>query len=64
MRRALYDCGSLPLTPGGPQLRLPVASHPSISSPVSVGVERDGAIYELFVNILSTAAFAAKGAHD
>ncbi len=57
MTRALYDCPAVPLTPGGPSVRLLVATHPTPSSPAPVGVERDGIVYELFVSTLTSPAF-------
>ena len=54
--RALYDCSEVPLTPGGPCLRLIVATHPATSSPPSIGVQREGVIYELFVATLPSLA--------
>ncbi len=52
MRRSLYDCASVPLTPAGPEMRLVVATHAGTSSDPVVGVERDGMVYELFVSTL------------
>ncbi len=57
MTRALYDCPAVPLTPGGPQVRLLVATHAVTSSPPKIGVERDGTVYELFVSTLPSLAF-------
>src|SRR5947209_1727272 len=62
--RALYDCLEVPLTPGGPRLRLVVATHPATSSPPSVGVQREGMVYELFVSTLPSPAFTAKDVLD
>jgi hypothetical protein len=59
MTRALYDCGPVPLTPAGPEVRLVVATHPETSSDPAVGVERDGIVYELFVSTLPSPAFTA-----
>jgi hypothetical protein len=58
--RALYDCLEVPLTAGGPRLRLVVATHPATASPPSVGVQREGMVYELFVSTLPSPAFTAK----
>lgn len=62
--RALYDCPEVPLTPGGPRLRLVVATHPATSSPPSVGVQREGMVYELFVSTLPSPAFTPKDVLD
>jgi hypothetical protein len=55
--RALYDCPKVPLTAGGPSLRLIVATHPASSTPPSIGVQRDEQVYELFVATLPSNAF-------
>src|SRR5205085_1911815 len=57
--RALYDCLAVPLTPTGPEVRLVVATHTASSSPLKVGVERDGMVYELFVSTLPSPAFTS-----
>ncbi|HEY6405967.1 MAG TPA: hypothetical protein VIY29_00725, partial [Ktedonobacteraceae bacterium] len=57
--RALYDCLAIPLMPAGPEVRLVVATHNATSSSPSVGVERDGVVYELFVSTLSSPSFTA-----
>lgn len=57
MSRALYDCPALPLMPSGPSVRLVVATHAATSSPLPVGVEREGTVYELFVSTLPSPAF-------
>lgn len=59
MTRALYDCASVPLTPTGPEVRLIIATHAGTSSDPTVGVERDGIVYELFVSTLPSPAFTA-----
>lgn len=64
MRRSLYDCASVPLTPAGPQVRLVVATHDATSSSPAVGVERDGTVYELFVSTLPASAFTASDVLD
>jgi len=64
MTRALYDCSAVPLTPTGPQVRLVVATHPVTTSSSTVGVERDGTIYELFVSTLPSPAFTASDVLD
>src|SRR5690348_3959679 len=40
--RALYDCPDIPLTAGGPHVRLIVASHPATSTSTTIGKKRDG----------------------
>src|SRR5258708_9363162 len=64
MTRALYDCPVVPLTTAGPEVRLVVATHGAMSSSPSVGVERDGVVYELFVSTLPTPAFTASDVLD
>src|SRR5437588_8990788 len=54
--RALYDCPDIPLTAGGPRVRLIVASHPATSTSAPIGKKRDGMIYELFVTRLPAPA--------
>src|SRR6266699_3939036 len=62
--RALYDCPDIPLTAGGPRVRLIVASHPATSTSTSIGKKRVGMVYELFVTRLATPAFSAKDVLD
>jgi hypothetical protein len=62
--RALYDCPDIPLTTGGPRVRLIVASHPATSTSTTIGKKRDGRVYELFVTRLATPAFSAKDVLD
>lgn len=62
--RALYDCSHIPLTAGGPLVRLIVASHPAASPPPAIGKKRDGMVYELFVTRLAAPAFSAKDVLD
>ena len=62
--RALYDCPDIPLTAGGPRVRLIVASHPATSTPQKIGKKRDGVIFELFVTRLAAPAFSAKDVLD
>jgi len=64
MKRALYDCASVPLTPTGPTVRLVIATHPATESAPTVGVERDGAVYELFVSTLPSPAFTTSDVLD
>jgi len=52
MTRTRYDCPAVPLTPTGPEVRLVVATHGVTSSSPTVGVERDGTVYELVVSTL------------
>jgi hypothetical protein len=62
--RALYDCPQVPLTPGGPALRLLVATHPASSTPPSIGVQRDDQVYELFVTTIVSPAFTPSDVLD
>ncbi len=62
--RALYDCPNVPLAAGGPLVRLIVASHPASTTSPSIGVQRDGMVYELFVTRLAAPAFSAKDVLD
>src|SRR6266849_8928611 len=62
--RALYDCPDIPLTAGGPLVRLIVASHPAASTPPAIGKKRDNMVYELFVTRLAAPAFSAKDVLD
>jgi len=64
MTRTLYDCLAVPLTPTGPEVRLVVATHAVPASPLKVGVERDGTVYELFVSTLPSPAFTASDVLD
>jgi hypothetical protein len=64
MTRALYDCPAVPLTPSGPEVRLVVARQTATSSSPTVGVERDGMVYELFVSTLPSPAFTASDVLD
>jgi hypothetical protein len=58
--RALYDCPDIPLAPGGPRVRLIVATHPATSTPHKIGKKRDGVIYELFITQLPLLLFRPK----
>jgi hypothetical protein len=62
--RALYDCPAIPLSPTGPRVRLIVATHPASSTPPSIGVQREGLVYELFVSMLPAKAFSPKDVLD
>ncbi len=64
MTRALYDCPAVPLTPGGLEIRLVVATHTVTSSPPKIGIERDGTVYELFVSTLPSPAFTSSDVLD
>ncbi len=64
MSRTLYDCPAVPLTPAGPEVRLVVATHPATTSSPTIGVERDGSVYELFVSTLPSRAFTASEVLD
>ena len=64
MTRALYDCPSVPLTAAGPEVRLVVATHPAADAAPTVGVERGGTVYELFVSTLPFPAFTASDVLD
>jgi hypothetical protein len=59
MTRASYDCPVVPLTPAGLEVRLVVATHPATPTAPTVGIERDGTVYELFVSTLPSPAFTA-----
>jgi hypothetical protein len=61
--RALLDCRKVPLTATGPCVRL-VATQPARSSPLPVGVERDGVVYELFVSTLPSPDVTPSGVLD
>lgn len=62
--RALYDCPAVPLTLGGPPLRLIVATHPASSTPPSIGVQREDQVYELFVATIPSPAFTPSDVLD
>ncbi len=64
MMRALYDCASVPLTPTGPEVRLVIATHTATGSAPTVGRERDGMVYEMFVSTLPSPAFTASDVLD
>ena len=57
--RYLYDCPDLPITVLGEACRVIVATHPASSRPVTVGVSREGIIYELFLTTLPVSGFSA-----
>lgn len=64
MPRELYDCTAVPLTATGPTVRLVIATHPGTSADPTVGVKRDGVVYELFVSTLPASAFIASDVLD
>ncbi len=64
MVRSLYDCASVSLTPAGPNVRLIVATHPATGSAPTIGTERNGTVYELFVSTLPSPAFTASDVLD
>lgn len=64
MTRTLYECKHIPLTPAGPEVRLVVATHATTSASPTIGVERDGMVYELFVSTLPALAFTASDVLD
>ena len=62
--RALYDCPGIALTATGPRVRLIVATHPASSTSASIGKQRDGLVYELFVTQLPSPAFSPQDVLD
>ncbi|MFL5586325.1 MAG: hypothetical protein ACJ8DI_01555, partial [Ktedonobacteraceae bacterium] len=62
--RALYDCLDIALTPTGPRVRLIVATHAASSTSASIGKQRDGLVYELFVTHLPAPAFSPQDVLD
>ena len=62
--RALYDCPDIALTPTGPRVRLIVAAHPASCTSASIGKQRDGLVYELFVTQLPSPAFSPQDVLD
>lgn len=62
--RALYDCPDIALTPTGPRVRLIVAVHPASATLASIGKQRDGLVYELFVTHLPAPAFSSQDVLD
>lgn len=57
LTRTLFDCPDIPLAPGGPCLRMIVATHPAPSTPAPVGTTRDEVVYELFFTTLPQSTF-------
>lgn len=62
--RMLFDCPAVPLSPAGPLVRLIVATSAATSAAPSVGDQRAGTVYELFVSTLPSPAFSAKDVLD
>jgi hypothetical protein len=62
--RDLYDCPSIRLLPGGPCVRLIIATHPATDDPPKIGQKRNGLVYELFVSTLLAPALTAKDLLD
>lgn len=62
--RTLFDCPEVPLTPGGLCVRMIVATHSASSVAPAIGVERDGAVYELFFTTMPAQAFTPKDVLD
>lgn len=58
MQRQLYDCASVRL-PAGPRCRVIIASHAATTTPPTVGVIREGVVYELFYTSLPQEGFLA-----
>jgi plasmid stabilization system protein ParE len=57
--RALFDCPAIPLPGTALTMRVLVATHQASTSPASVGMTRDGVVYELFFTALPQEAFSA-----
>src|SRR5690349_6135439 len=55
--RALFDCLDIPLTPTGPLVRMLLAARPASASPPSIGVLRNGRVYEQFFTTVPPNAF-------
>jgi hypothetical protein len=62
--RLLFDCPSICLLPGGPCVRVIIATHPATDDPPKIGKERDGLVYELFVSTVPSPALTAKDLLD
>jgi hypothetical protein len=62
--RTLYDCPSIHLLPGGPCVRLIIATHPATDAPPKIGQKRNGLVYELFVSTVLAPALTAKDLLD
>jgi hypothetical protein len=59
MVRNLYDCPDVPVGAEGVRCRVIVATHPAGKQKSSVGVTRDGVVYELFFTNLPQQGFTA-----
>jgi hypothetical protein len=58
--RTLFDCPHLQLTPGGPYVRLIIATHPATSTKKpSIGVLRGETVFELFLTTAPQGAFTS-----
>ncbi len=57
--RTLYDCPQVAIGSSGTHCRVVVATHPAGPAKASVGIERDGVVYELFFTNLPQEAFTA-----
>ena len=55
--KAFYDCPAVPLTSAGPEVRLVVATHATTSASPTIGSERDGTVYELFISTLPSCIY-------
>jgi hypothetical protein len=63
--RALFDCLQVPLTPTLPaRMRMIVATHPATCTPASIGVTRNGLVYEIFLTTLPPQAFTPSDVLD
>ena len=59
LARSLYDCPAVPIGSEGVACRVVVATHPAGKKKSSVGITRDGIVYELFFSNLPQQAFTA-----
>ncbi len=59
LARSLYDCPAVLIGSEGVSCRVVVATHPAGKKKSSVGITRDGIVYELFFSNLSQQAFTA-----
>src|SRR5215469_13934874 len=64
MIREVYACPSIRLVRGGPCVRLVIATHPATDDPPTVGQQRDGVGYELFVSTILAQALTANDLLD
>jgi len=63
-QRALFDVPDLVVMATGERCTVIVATHPASSTPASVGVTREGMVYELFFTALPPVAFTAADVVD